>query len=403
MNKLMVATLPAMALCGAIFAGSSVFAADKTGALADLPTELSVDIKESAFVTNESEGTVDKAAKAAAEAALATAGLDLTGYNFNVWCGFGSGGMYDCSASLANPEGEYIDYADFTIKYSNTDSMSAADRAAIKSKLNLGDFLDNLTYIYIMHEPGIPFYTPGETICTENTCASSPDEVSESFYTEEKAVLKSKLSVRAGESMDFYFGTIPAGIATPEGFEISSLAEVYAIVDDALIDCGAVASVHGYGYDLADGAVVTYQDLNPKGENYTDMAAKLAGEGHSEVLGVYELQLVGTHAGNVTTIFNLSADYDGKTVVVLHKKSDNTYEEFEKVVAGGKVSVEVSSLSPFMIALKDSKSTSIGSPDSGAALLSDHSGVTTSLLATVIGAALTLGTFAIVKRSRKAE
>lgn len=413
MNKITKVALPAMAICGAIFAAPSVLAYGRTGALADLPTELTVNVKESAYITNESDRAVDNAAKASAEAALTTAGLDLTGYNLDVWCGLGSGSMYDCSASLANPEGQNIDNADFTIKYSNTDDLSTTDREAIKNKLNLGSFMGDPTNIYIMHEPGVPFYTPGETICTDNTCASSPAEFSKSFYAEEKTALTSKLSQRAGESMNFYYGTIYGGIATPEGFEVSSLAEVFAIVGDNLVDCGAIASVHGYGYDLADGAVITYQDLNPKGTNYTTMAAKLSDEGHNEVLGAYELQLVGSHTGNITATFNVGAKYNGKTVVILHKKSDNSYEEFEAVVANGKVSVEVSSLSPFVVALKNSSATQtatttettseVKSPDTGAAPKSDNSGATASVFATVISAVLALGAFATAKKITKTE
>lgn len=402
MNKLAIATLPTMALCGAIFAGSSVLA-ESTGVLANLPSELALDIKESAYMTNESEGTVDKAAKSAVEAALATAGVDITGNTLNVYCGFGERAMYNCSAYLLGETGQDVGSADFTIKYSNTDSLSEAERAAIKSKLNLGSFVgenNDPTYMYIMHEPGSSFYTPGETICTDHTCASRPAEFSEEFYKEEKATLTSKLSKRAGESMNFYFGTIYAGIAIPEGFETAALAEVYAVVDDALVDCGAIASLHGYGYELSDGSVVTYQDLNPEGTSYIAMAAKLAEEGRGEVLGAYELQLVGSHTGNITAIFNVGTEYDGRTVVILHKKSDNTYEEFEKTVAGGKVSVEVSSLSPFMVALKDG---AVKSPDSGAASKSDNSGVTAGVLTTIVSAVMALGVVAGIKKFAKAE
>lgn len=408
MNKLTkVAVLPALALCGAFFS-SSVFATGRTGALADLPETLAVNVKESAILDNENTHAVDNAAKTSVETALTTVGHDLTGYNLDIYCGLGGTSIYDCWATLYNPEGESVDSADFTITYSNTNSISEADRTEIKNKLNLGSLSSDPTYMYIMHEPGSNFYTPGETVCTENTCGSTPAEFSENFYQEEQATLQSKLAKRAGENMDFQFGTVFAGIATPTGFETSSLAEVYVVQDDVVVDCGMIASVHGYGYELSDGSVVTYQGLNPKGNNYTTMANKLKTEGYTDILGAYELVLTGSHTGSIPVEFKFDSKYDGKTVIILHKKSDGTYEEFEKTIVNGKVSVEVSGLSPFIIALKESSTTSannvtVKSPNTGVMLKGDNSGANASIIATIVSAILSLSAFVGFRKIAKSK
>lgn len=404
MNKLTkVAILPTLALCGAFFSPSA-FATGRTGALADLPETLTVNVKESAVLNNENTHAVDNAAKASAETALTTAGHDLTGYNLDIYCGLGGTSIYDCWATLYNPEGQSVDSADFTITYSNTDSVSEADRTAIKNKLNLGDFGD-ATFMYIMHEPGSNFYTPGETVCTENTCGSTPEEFSENFYQEERAALRSKLAKRAGENMDFQFGTVFGGIATPAGFETSSLAEVYVVQNDVVVDCGMIASVHGYGYELSDGSVITYQGLNPEGNNYTTMANELKTKGYTDILGAYELVLTGSHTGSVPVEFKFDSKYNGKTVIILHRKSDGTYEKFEKTIANGKVSIEVSELSPFMIALKESSSNNatVKSPNTGVMPKGDNSGANASIIATIVGTILSLSVFVGFRKIAKSK
>ena len=95
--------------------------------------------------------------------------------------------------------------------------------------------------------------------------------------------------------------------------------------------------------------VTQLSNLNGK---HPDMAAALAGK---DVLGLYDIQLVGTARGNIKVTFDVGAEHNGKTVVIVHQKSegaDASVEVFSQIVTDGKVSCVVDGFSPFALGVK---------------------------------------------------
>ena len=87
---------------------------------------------------------------------------------------------------------------------------------------------------------------------------------------------------------------------------------------------------------------------------YTEMLEKLSAKGYKNIFNAYELKLVSGNISNGLTItFSLGTENNGKQAIVLHKKADGSFEEFERTIENGKINVEVTELSPFMVAIKD--------------------------------------------------
>ncbi len=97
------------------------------------------------------------------------------------------------------------------------------------------------------------------------------------------------------------------------------------------------------------------ENLAPEADVYKELVKQLEGK---KVVGAYEVKLNGSYEGKLSVSFNVDSKYNDQKATVLHKKSDGTVETFEAVVAGGKVTVEVSELSPFIVALSDVKADS---------------------------------------------
>lgn len=112
----------------------------------------------------------------------------------------------------------------------------------------------------------------------------------------------------------------------------------------------------GVGFST-DGQSVTIDTIDSKNSVYTEMKDVLAKKGYSNIINAYELKLVeGTINGKMKATIPVDSKYNGKNVIVLHKKADGTYEEFNSVVKDGEVTIEVTELSPFMVALNGNES-----------------------------------------------
>ena len=78
---------------------------------------------------------------------------------------------------------------------------------------------------------------------------------------------------------------------------------------------------------------------------------KAVGNGYTPVCA-YEVSAQG-YSGPLTLTFPVGAKHNGKAFLVKHKTSSGTMESFTGIVADGKVVITASSLSPFMIAVKE--------------------------------------------------
>ncbi len=91
----------------------------------------------------------------------------------------------------------------------------------------------------------------------------------------------------------------------------------------------------------------------PKENN--EMRDEVTNLGYKEILGEYELELVGTDSlvCPIDITFYVGKRYNGNMACILHKKKNGTNEKFEERISDGKVTITVSELSPFVVAVKE--------------------------------------------------
>lgn len=98
-------------------------------------------------------------------------------------------------------------------------------------------------------------------------------------------------------------------------------------------------------------------DVNVKVEQKenNEMVTEVNNKGYNKILGTYELTLTGATSlpNPIDITFDLGTEYNGQVAYVLHKKADGSYERFEEQIKDGKVTITVSELSPFVVAIKE--------------------------------------------------
>lgn len=129
---------------------------------------------------------------------------------------------------------------------------------------------------------------------------------------------------------------------------------LYVYKDNVFLGETEIILKLGVGYSNGTESVLM-NNIDSNDNNYVEMKNVLSKKGYSNIIKAYELTLVeGTINGKLSVSIPVGAEYNGKEVVILHKKADGSYEEFTTTVKDGNASIEVTELSPFMIALKDS-------------------------------------------------
>ena len=103
-------------------------------------------------------------------------------------------------------------------------------------------------------------------------------------------------------------------------------------------------------------AIINGNIIEKTNSIYDEMLSKVKEKGFSNIFNIYELKLVSGNISNGLKItFSLGTENNGKQVLILHKKDDGSYEEFIKTIENGKINIEVTELSPFMVALKNTE------------------------------------------------
>lgn len=154
-------------------------------------------------------------------------------------------------------------------------------------------------------------------------------------------------------------------------YGINKIKNTLSIKDDISLN-----KISGYWYEInpfgskaivkkAEGAHIgnnIFVDNLDEGLNITvmekqnaTMENEIKNKGYTNILGSYELKLEGATKllNPVEITFNIGTEHNGKIVYILHQKQNGSYENFEEKVVNGKVSVTVSELSPFVLALKE--------------------------------------------------
>lgn len=118
-----------------------------------------------------------------------------------------------------------------------------------------------------------------------------------------------------------------------------------------------------YVDNLSEGKNITVKTVDKD----TTMVSKVENAGYNKVIGSYEFTLTGATSlnGNIDITFNLGTEYNNKQIYILHQKKDGTFENWTKTATSGKVTITVSELSPFMLAIKETTADNKDTSNSG--------------------------------------
>ncbi len=113
-------------------------------------------------------------------------------------------------------------------------------------------------------------------------------------------------------------------------------------------------------YTLENGKTILMRKIASNQTDFEQMKKQIDKKENLKIIHAYELELEsGTISNKERLKIPCSPNYNGKNILILHKKSDNTYEEFNTKVKDGFVTIEVTELSPFMIALNDDTNNAV--------------------------------------------
>ena len=144
--------------------------------------------------------------------------------------------------------------------------------------------------------------------------------------------------------------------------KVSGYYYKYTLKNSSIENTGIIVIKKAEGISVGNDIYVDNLDENVNIKSVkkanTSMENQIKNKGYNNILGSYELTLEGTTELKepISLTFDVGTQYNNKVVYILHQKKDNNYENFEQKVVNGKVSITVSELSPFVIALKEESS-----------------------------------------------
>ena len=135
-------------------------------------------------------------------------------------------------------------------------------------------------------------------------------------------------------------------VCTASGGNTGSIPQTGTTVADTKTGVSATGAI-------PSNAVLTVSELTlpAKGQNAAaDAIRKEMGRGDTVVLVAKDIKLSTSFSGKITVTLPIDAKYNGQTVVILHD-NNGKLERYTAIVQNGKVSIEVTSLSPFVVLL----------------------------------------------------
>ena len=116
----------------------------------------------------------------------------------------------------------------------------------------------------------------------------------------------------------------------------------------------------GIGIVSNDNKPILTQEIAKNVNSYIEMKKILDKKGYDNIIKSYEFKLAeGTITDKISISIPCGTEYNGKKVIVLHKKSDGTYEEFITTIKDGNATIEVTELSPFMVAINNDEAATL--------------------------------------------
>jgi len=355
-----------------VFSVGTVKATDTTGVdentLNLIPSSLSLSVKESEFLNENSDNYPGKIIEKQVKDTLTSNNISLEGYNLYV----NFTDIYNWTITLVGNK-EYN--KEISVTYSNTSNSFDSEKKAMQTKL------DKISPI----------------INVENNLKMIPG-----MEKVEADCLKGIRTQLNDNTLNIYFS--PRGQGIKEDYENLNLeggifAWVYVFKNDVFYADTSVDVLYGNGFTLDDGTPITMKEIEKEDTTYTEMKNKLNNDGYTNIISAYELKLVKSHSGNIPVSFDVGTDNNGKVAIILHKKQDGSFETFEKTIENGKVSIEVTELSPFMVAIKDTATTTTETTTNNTKKLDNEpkTGVTEYVTYASIIALISIGGIAILK------
>lgn len=227
---------------------------------------------------------------------------------------------------------------DITIVYSKESAYSTENETYVKKVVNSIKFAQYKDEVET-YDAVFTIYNIGDE---ENASKWTPET-----YDFSKLINDSSVTIKTS----MFIGGM--GGATPWG--IPMLLHFYK--DGVLYETKSVWNLGAYGTILDNGTPVNMAKLDKEYDKYIyeEMEKQLNANGITEIIGAYELTAYGRIYENMSVSFDVGTKYNGKQIVILHKKSDDTYETLTATVKDGKATVIVNEFSPFMIALANNK------------------------------------------------
>ena len=137
----------------------------------------------------------------------------------------------------------------------------------------------------------------------------------------------------------------PKGLAQKRGIKFVDLA---TLEETSLSDSNTEITLWGNVGKTAKLSVTKMVEGTDEYEAIT------SGIENYDIALAYDISIIdGDYEGKLKVTLPVESKYNGRTALVLHKKADGTIERFSPVVENGFVTVEVSELSPFVVAFEN--------------------------------------------------
>ena len=324
--------------------------------LNELPEMVNIDAKEIDYVNDWER--VDNQIKENISNLLEEKGIEIDGNNYTISAGVNintDGKDYHNLHVTLNQkvaENGYMNIASKTIKLKFTDTASYATlRGDINSKLAT---ISGNTFYYLDRAENEIVIKLENGIYTNKVDDFFTNKLRKQFNNNSIEVSLDSGYGSTGGPEDFTT-TLKEYKEMTESHQGRMFLSVYK--DNVSLGETVITLKLGVGYSNGTNSVLM-NNIDSNNDTYTGMQNELNKKGYSNIITAYELTLVeGTINGKLSVSIPVDTKYNGKEVVILHKKADGSYEEFTTTVSDGKANIEVTELSPFMVALKDGGST----------------------------------------------
>lgn len=153
-------------------------------------------------------------------------------------------------------------------------------------------------------------------------------------------------------------GTATATLTITIGEVSQSVSKTFTITGESAMEDKTITSqtgdynVSASGMMSADARLIIVPNFDDIDDDVIESLYDPINTDTHEAIGWYDCYIDGEYEGKIKLTFVVGSEHNGKEAIVVHGKPTGGTETFYTTVADGKVTVEVSSLSPFMIAVE---------------------------------------------------